>query len=313
MTDTPARLLLLLALLQRRERWTGPELADTLEVTTRTVRRDIDRLRTLGYPVDAEPGAAGGYRLGVGPTMPPLLLDEDEATAIALALGTAVSGGVDAVAEPAVSALAKLDRVLPAAARTRLNAVRVATEPLRSVDAVDAAVLVTVARAAADSERLRLVYVDRQGTRTERRVDPYRLVPTGRRWYLVCFDADRRDWRTLRLDRIESVERTGHVVRLVDPPDATALVSEASGVSPYRWQAEVLVRAAPDEVRRRIPATVGHVAPHPDGAVLTVGSDDLDALVGNLVALGLPCTVVSPPELRDRLLDAARRILADHP
>ena len=312
MTDTPGRLLQLLALLQQRSLWTGPDLAERLAVTTRTVRRDVDRLRTLGYPVDAEPGSTGGYRLAVGASVPPLLLDEDEATAIALALGLAVSGGIDGVAAPAVAALAKLDRVLPPRVRARVEAVRSTTEPLTVADRVDAAVLVEVARAAADGERLRAVYVDRHGVRTDRRLDPYRLVPTGRRWYLVAFDVDKADWRTLRVDRIESVERTGHIVHLVDPPDATSLVGQATTVAPYLWQATIVVRASVDVVRGRVPATVGVVEPHAEGCLLSVGSDDLVGLAGHLVALDLPLTVVEPAELREHVVTIARRLLADH-
>jgi predicted DNA-binding transcriptional regulator YafY len=313
MADTPGRLLRLLSLLQQRALWTGPELAERLGVTTRTVRRDVDRLRGLGYAVDAGPGVAGGYRLGTGASLPPLLLDDDEATAIAIALGVSAGGAVEGVEELALAALAKLDRLLPAHLRARVDAVRRTTLPLGGADRVAADVLVTVARAAADQERLEIGYVDRDGRRSERRVDPYRLLSTGRRWYLVAHDVDRADWRTLRADRITHVRPTGHRFRLEDPPDAVELVSRASGVSPYRHVARVVVDATPAALRAKVPPTVGVVEAHGDGALLTVGADDLHFLAGHLVALDLPFEVLEPAALREVLARAGRRLSAVHP
>jgi len=311
-SDLPGRLLRLLSLLQQRARWSGPALADRLGVTTRTVRRDVDRLRALGYPVDAGPGVAGGYRLGTGASMPPLLLDDDEATAIAIALGLSAGGAIQGVEEPALAALAKLDRLLPSHLRARVDAVRRTTMPIGGADRVAADLLVTVARAAAEQDRLRITYVDRDGRRTERRVDPFRLVSTGRRWYLVAFDVDRDDWRTLRADRIADVVSTGHRFRLEDPPDVVELLSRASGVSPYRYAARVVVHADPEIVGDKVPPTVGLVEAHPDGALLTIGADDLPFLAGHLVALDLPFEVLDPPELRELLLRAGARLVAAH-
>lgn len=313
MTDTPGRLLRLLSLLQQRARWSGPELADRLGVTTRTVRRDIDRLRGLGYPVDAAPGERGGYRLGVGASMPPLLLADDEATAVAIALGTMAGGSVFGVEEPALAALAKLDRVLPPQVRARVDVVRSTTEALGGMDPVDAETLLTAARAASSEERLRIRYVDREGRETERRIDPYRLVSTGRRWYLVAHEVDRQAWRTLRVDRIAAVEATGHHFHLEDPPSATDLVSRASGVSPYRHVAEVVVEAAPEVVSARVPATVGVVRAHSRGSLLAVGGDDLAALAGHIVLLDLPFEVLHPPELREVVRRIGARLLDAHP
>jgi predicted DNA-binding transcriptional regulator YafY len=310
MTDTPGRLLRLLSLLQQRADWSGPELAERLGVTTRTVRRDVDRLRALGYPVDAAPGPAGGYRLGTGAALPPLLLDDDEATAIAIALGVSAAGAVQGIEEPALAALAKLDRLLPPRLRNRVEAVRTATVPLGGAEPVDAGLLVTLARAAAEQERLVVRYVDREGRETERRVDPYRLVSTGRRWYLAALDVGRDGWRTLRVDRIAGVDRTGHRFRLVDPPDAADLVSRSTGVSPFRWQARVVLHAPPDVVRSMVPPAVGVVESHPGGALLTVGSDHLPTLAGHLVALDLDLTPLDPPELVDLLARVGRRMLA---
>jgi predicted DNA-binding transcriptional regulator YafY len=312
MLETSARLLRLLSLLQSRRDWSGAELADRLGVSARTVRRDVDRLRGLGYPVHATPGVAGGYRLGAGAALPPLLLDDDEATAIAIALGLSAGGAVQGVEEPALAALAKMDRLLPSHLRSRVEAVRRTTMPIGGADRVAADVLVTVARAAAELHRLRITYVDREGHRTQRRIDPYRLVSTGRRWYLVAFDVDRDDWRTLRADRITDVVITGHTFRLEDPPDAVDLLSRASGVSPYRYAARVVVHATPARVADKVPPTVGLVEEHPDGALLSIGADDLPFLAGHLVALDLPFEALEPPELRHLLRRAGARLVAAH-
>lgn len=311
MSTTSGRLLRLLSLLQQRPRWGGPELADRLGVTTRTVRRDVDRLRDLGYPVEAGPGPAGGYRLAAGTSLPPLLLD-DEAAAIAIALGMAAGGTVRGIEEPALAALAKLDRLLPAHLRARIDAVRTTAGPLGGTDPIAADVLVTAARAAADLERLALTYVDREGHRTVRRVDPYRLLSTGRRWYLVAFDVDRADWRTFRVDRIAAVAGTGHRFRRDDPPDAAALVSRASGVAPYRYTARVVVHAPPERVADQVPPTVGMVEPWPQGTLLTVGANELAHLAGHLVGLDLPFEALEPPELRQMLRAAGTRLVEAH-
>lgn len=312
-TNTPGRLLRLLSLLQQRAHWSGPELAERLGITSRTVRRDVERLRALGYPVDAGPGPAGGYRLGVGASVPPLLLDDDEAAAIAIALGASAAGSVKGLEEPALAALAKLDRLLPRHLRARVDAVRTTTLPIGTgADTVAADALLSLARAAAERERLRISYVDRDGRETDRRIDPYRLVSTGRRWYLVALDVDRQAWRTLRADRVRRVEPTGHHFRLEDPPDAVELVQRASGVAPYRYAATVVVRASPEELAVKVPPTVGLVEPHPDGARLTVGADDLAVLAGHLVGLGLPFEALEPPELRQLLRAVGEQLIAAH-
>lgn len=312
MSGSADRLLRLLALLQQRTRWSGPELAERLGVTERTVRRDVGRLRELGYRVDSAPGTIGGYELGTGASVPPLLLDDEEATAIAIALGAAAAGAMAGIDEPALAALAKLERVLPTRLLGRVHAVRTSTVSLRAADAVDPAVLVTLAQAATDRERVRVAYVDRDGRASERRLEPYRLVSTGRRWYVVAFDVDRAAWRTLRADRVGEVHRTGHRFERVDPPDAMDLVSRATGVAPYRYTARVVVQAPVDRVRAMVPATVGIVDAHPDGALLTVGGEDLPSLAGHLVALGVPIEVLEPAELRTHLRDVGARLTAAH-
>lgn len=317
MASTSARLLRLLSLLQSRPYWGGPELADRLGVTTRTVRRDVTRLRDLGYPVDAAPGEAGGYRLGIGGDLPPLLLDDDEATAIAVSLGVTTGGAVRGLEQPALAALTKLDRLLPPRLRARVDAVRSATVTLggpgASDDAVDADVLVTLAQACDGHERVTCAYADRGGHRTERRLEPYRLVATGRRWYLLAFDLDRQDWRTFRVDRVAEAHPTGHRFTPVpDPPDAATAVSEGISTAPYRYQAVIAFpTTSAAELGRRVPPTVGTIRPRRGGgALLRTGSDHLAALAGHLVALDLPFEVVEPPELRRHLAGVASRLRA---
>lgn len=313
MGDPAGRLLHLLSLLQRRPHWTGPALADRLEVTVRTVRRDIDRLRELGYPVDASPGAAGGYSLGVGAHVPPLLLDDDESTAVAVALAVSTGRAVSGIEEPALAALAKLDRLLPARLKHQVDSLRASVVPLAGTDdAVAADLLVALAQACAGHERLVIDYRDRQGQASERRIEPERLVSTGRRWYLVAHDLDRRAWRTFRVDRIAASRGTGHRFEPAGGVDAAALVSDAITTAPYRHQAVVRFLADPATLRHRVPPTVGVVEADGTGSLLTLGADDVTALAGHLVALGLPFEAVEPPELRRLLHRLGQDLAADH-
>jgi predicted DNA-binding transcriptional regulator YafY len=312
--DTSARLLRLLSLLQSRPDWSGPELSERLGVTTRTVRRDVDRLRQLGYPVDAAPGIAGGYRLGSGASLPPLLLDDDEATAVAIALGTTTGGAVRGMEEPALAALTKLDRLLPPRLRRRVADLRATTIGMSGpADAVDAGLLVVLGQACAGQERVTMRYVDREGAPSERRIEPFRLVSTGRRWYLVARDVDRDDWRTFRVDRVVEAKATGHRFRFEDPPDAAELVSRATAVAPYRYSARVRIDAPLAMVRARVPPTVGLVDDGREGVVLTTGADDLDYLAGHLVGLGLPFEVLEPPELRAHVQRVGEAMASRHP
>lgn len=305
----------MLSLLQRRPRWTGPELADRLGVTTRTVRRDVDRLRGLGYPVDASPGVDGGYRLAIGAELPPLLLDDDEATAVAVALGVSTGGAVEGIEESALAALAKLDRVLPARLRGRVAVLRASVVTLApATDEVGSDLLVTLAHACDGHERVALTYRDRDGVATQRRVEPHRLVSTGRRWYLVADDVDRQAWRTFRVDRIQVARLTGHrFTPSAELPDAAALVGEAITTAPYRHRAVVTFAAPADELRARIPPTVGVVEAHGSGSRLTIGADHLSSLAGHLVALDLPFEVLEPPELRDLLRRVGTALVIAHP
>ena len=311
METTSARLLRLLSLLQHRPYWGGPELAEHLGVTTRTVRRDVQRLRDLGYPVDSVPGEGGGYELGVGGALPPLLLDDDEATAIAVSLGLSTGNAVRGIEGPALAALAKLDRLLPPRLRARVEAVRSSTVTLGPPeDAIDADVLVTLAQACDGAERVVVSYRDRAGVASERRLEPYALVSTGRRWYLHCRDVDRDDWRTFRVDRVADVRRTGHrFVRDPAAPDAATAVGEAITTAPYRHQAVVSFPSTPAaELRRRVPPTVGVVRGAGDGgSVLTTGADDVGSLASHLLALGVEFVVEEPDDLRRELRELAGR------
>ncbi len=221
-----ARLLGLLSLLQARPRWSGPELALRLGVTVRTVRRDVERLRRLGYPVASEVGTAGGYRLGAGGrAMPPLMLDREEALAVAVCLRSTATESIEGGGEAAVRALAKLEQLLPSVLRRQVGTLAAMTARLGSgASPVDPEVLVTLTRACRDGERLRVRYRDIRGRVTERRLDPHRLVSTARQWYLVARDVERAGWRSFRVDRLLAVEATGHQVAIEDPPDPVAFV-----------------------------------------------------------------------------------------
>jgi predicted DNA-binding transcriptional regulator YafY len=314
MLETSARLLRLLSLLQSRRDWTGPDLAERLEVTPRTLRRDVDRLRRLGYPVEAASGPAGGYRLGIGAALPPLLLDDTEAVAIAVGLRTASGGTVTGLAEAAEAALTKLERVLPARLRERVDALTSSTITLTGTGpAVEPAELVLLARACRESEQLRFGYLDGRDRRTERTVEPHRLVSTGRRWYLVARDQDRDDWRTFRVDRIEAPTPTGRRFTPDPPPDLEALVSKSISVAPYRWQARVRVQASSAVVAAQVPPTVGWVEDADTECVLHVGGDRMDSLIAHLIALGHPFEVLEPPQLRVRVHELATRLLRQNP
>jgi len=308
--ETSARLLRLLSLLQVRPEWAGDDLAQRLEVTPRTVRRDVAKLRSLGYPVHAAPGVLGGYRLGAGASLPPLLLDDDEAVAVALSLRTSATHAVSGVGEASVRALAKLEQVLPGRLRERAAAIGQMIVPLTGPGpTVDAAILTALARACRGSERLEFGYRDRDGETTARRVEPHRLVQAGYRWYLVAKDIDRDDWRTFRADRIEAPGLTGIKFVLADPPDAAAFVARAVTTAPYRYQARILVRAPADVIAERLPPTVGVIEPADgESCVLVIGSDSLDALVFHTALLDCDFAVLAPPELASRLSTLADRL-----
>lgn len=316
-TPTTQRVLGLLDLLQRRAVWSGPELAAELGVTTRSVRRDVDRLRDLGYPVESERGAGGGYRLGAGRRLPPLLLDDREAVAVAIALRVAAGGAVAGVGEHALRALTKLDQVMPGRLRERVADV---TESMVAVPGDDARVqpemLIELGHAVRGTEQVRLDYRDRGGQDTERRVEPYRIVVLGRRWYLLAYDPERADWRTFRLDRIQAVHRSRwRFTPRADVPDPATHVQRAVTTAPYRYRARVVVHATTDEVLRCFPpgfGTLTELRPvdNPEGPAcrLETGAADLDELAWYLARLPGPFLVESPDGLRATLANMAGRL-----
>jgi len=308
---TSARLLSLLSLLQARRDWSGRELADRLEVGVRTVRRDIDRLRRLGYPVAATPGVAGGYRLGAGSTLPPLLLDAEEAVAVAVGLRTAATVGVAGIEETSIRALAKLEHLLPPGLRRRVSALGAATVPYPSVGpTVDAEVLAQIATACRDHERIRFAYRSHSRESSRRLVEPHRLVHTGRRWHLVAWDVDRADWRTFRVDRLGPRLSVDRRFSPREPPaeDLAAYVSRGVSSARDRFQATVVLRAPLSAVADRVPQWVGTLeAIDDDSCLLRTGSDWLGGLAVYVAEIGVDFDVIEPPEFVDRVRELADR------
>lgn len=312
MVTTSARLLRLLGLLQQRQRWGGSELATRLGVTERTVRRDVERLRELGYPVDSTTGTTGGYRLGAGAALPPLLLDDDEAVAVAVGLRAAAFGTIEGLGEASLRALDKLERVLPARLRPKVTALQAATVPLTAAAAtVDLDVLLAVAAACRDTVRLRFDYQPREGDATYRRVEPHRLVNTGNRWYLVARDEERAEWRTFRVDRIVPPLTVGGGFVPVDPPDAARFVAAGVTTAPYRYQARLRLHVALAEAAAMVPPTVGVLsADGPATTLLQTGSNSLDAMAMHVGLLACRVDVLEPPELREHVARIAARLVA---
>jgi predicted DNA-binding transcriptional regulator YafY len=303
--ETSARLLRLLSLFQARRYWSGASLAERLEVTARTLRRDVDRLRSLGYPVHSTSGIAGGYQLGAGATLPPLLLDDEEAVAVAVGLRTAASGTVTGLEEASVRALTKLEQVLPSRLRHRVAALNSAVVPLLPAGpAIDAGTLSLIAGACRDNESLRFSYRSHDGTASSRIVEPHRLVHTGRRWYLVAFDTNRENWRTFRLDRIAPKIFAGARFTPRQPPDRdlAAYVSKSVAWAPYKYRASVKLHASAETVAEVIPQTVGLLeAIDQKACILHTGAESLDRLCVWLALIGFEFEVRDPPELRERV------------
>ena len=273
MIQTSARLLSLLSLLQMRREWTGSELAERLEVGARTIRRDVDKLRSLGYPVEAAPGVAGGYRLGAGGELPPLLLDDAEAVAVAVGLRTAATGSIAGIEETSVRALAKLEQVLPSRLRRRVRALGDATTSfVPEGPQIDPELLAGIAGACRDATRVRFAYTAKDNRATQRHTEPCAVVHTGYRWYLVAFDLDRDDWRTFRIDRIRGRLRLGGRGRRRTVPggDPAAFVkrqirsSGESGAPP----GQIRIEAPPERLRRRVPERYATIEAFGDGASL---------------------------------------------
>ncbi|HEX6360145.1 YafY family protein [Actinophytocola sp.] len=314
MLETSARLLRLLSLLQSPRDWTGAELAERLEVSQRTVRNDVERLRNLGYPVHATRGSVGGYRLGAGAALPPLLLDDEEAVAVALSLRTATGGAIEGVEETSLRALAKLEQVLPSRLRRRVHALQSQTVPVPRYDQTPTAapeVLSALALACRDRETLRFDYETHGGAPSRRVVEPYRLANWGRRWYLVAYDLERDDWRTFRVDRVGPPRQpTGprFTPRELPDDDLASYVARRVSAAAWRYRARVTVRAPATAVASRINPAVGVVtAVDDETCVLETGADTIDSLAVHLGLLGCDFEVTDPPELVVHLRELAGR------
>lgn len=313
MTTPSSRLLTLLSLMQARRDWPGPTLAERLEVSGRTIRRDVERLRGLGYPVESLSGPAGGYRLRAGAAMPPLLLDDEEATAIAVGLRVAAQSSVAGIEEASLRAMVKLEGVLPARVRRRVRALHAitATRPAPG-PSVDPQALTLIAAACRDGERIRFGYRGRDGVAGRRSVEPQAIANLGRRWYLVAWDRDRDDWRTFRVDRISAPAATGMpcTPRRLPAPDAAAFVADRLHAAPTRYEARLIVRAPAEAVHRRPPASwAGTVTPIDAGTCeYRTGDDDLSWLAHRVAMLGFDFEVLEPTELRERLRALADRL-----
>lgn len=311
MSETSGRLLTLLSLLQTPREWPGPELAERLGVSQRTVRNDVERLRQLGYPVLASRGSVGGYRLTAGTAMPPLLLDDDEAVAVAVALGTASGAAVEGLEETALRALTKLLQVLPRRLGGRVDAlqahtVRVAAR--RRTPGVAGMLLAELAAAARDLEVVRFAYSDHAGAATERRVEPYRLVSWGMRWYLVAWDLGRDDWRTFRVDRMSEVRPVGHRFRVRELPaeDVAAYVATKTRQVQARVSGRLLVHLPAAVVEERMGWwTQGSIEPvGEDRCRVQIGARSPEDIAFWIGVLDADFEVLDPPEL----VDAVRRL-----
>jgi len=312
MLETSARLLRLLSLLQTPRDWTGAELAERLDVDVRTVRRDVDKLRALGYPVHAARGIAG-YRLGAGTRLPPLLLDDDEAVAVAVGMRTAASGGIAGIEESSLRALTKLETVLPSRLRHRVDGLRAVTVTIPpGAAAVDADVLMAVAAAARAHEQLRFDYHGQGGGESLRRTEPHRLVHAGRRWYLVAWDLDRGDWRTFRLDRLRPRIPTGpRFVPRELAPDLPGQVGRGITTRAYRYRARFTLHVPIEVAADRIAPTVGTLeAIDERSCTLHAGSNSLDELALYVGLFGFPFDLHEPPELVAHVRELAARLAA---
>ncbi|ACZ91272.1 helix-turn-helix transcriptional regulator [Streptosporangium roseum] len=312
MLETSARLLRLLALLQAHRDWPGTELAGRLGVSPRTIRRDVDRLRTLGYPINAIGGVGGGYRLGAGASLPPLLLDDEEAVAVAVGLRTAADGAITGIAETSVRALAKLDQMLPSRLRYQIDTLSSAVVIIPMPGpTVDPSTLIAIASAVRNHERLRFDYVSHDGSATTRDVEPYRLVQDGRRWYLFAWDTGRSDWRRFRADRLSMRIPTGPRFgpRPLPAEDLADYFAMGPTVNGHRYRAVLTMYGSAAEVTEEVPPTLGVVEPIDDHTcTLRIGSDSLDHLAVWVAAFGFEFDVHEPPELVEHLRTLTARL-----
>lgn len=311
--ETSARLLRLLTLLQGRRFWAGSDLADRLEITGRTLRRDVERLRRLGYPVQATPGVAGGYQLAAGAQLPPLQLEDDEALAVSLGLATLTSSTLRGIDEAALRAQVKLERVLPARLRTRASALRASIQLLeRSGPRVSPDLLSLLASAVSDHIEVDFRYQSGNGKASRRSVDPVGLVHTGHRWYLVAWDRDKDDWRTFRVDRISGDVTPGARFSprpLPNDGDLRGYVSRALSVDAYGHQAKVVLHAPLEQVAERVSPAAG-VLERIDArrCRLLTGAHSFETLALFISLIGVEFDVEEPQGLVDALREIHGRV-----
>ncbi len=310
MLPTSTRLLRLLTLLQSRRHWSGRDLSERLEIDQRTVRRDVERLRELGYPVQAFSGHGGGYQLGAGSSVPPVLLTDDEAVAVAVAL-RAAAGSVAKMEETSIGLLAKLDQVLPARLRRRASALHAVTITLPIGDTAPAVdVLTRLAAACRDNLRLKLSYKDRNGKATSRNLEPMRLAHTGRRWYLVAWDGDREDWRTFRVDRVQQVSSVGAQFEPRKfPGDIVEYVSNAIKHTAYTFRMRLKLKGAHEVLSKQVPNWCGQLEKlDEEHCALSVGADSIEMLITQAVMTGMEFEVLDPPDLVPELRKVTERL-----
>ncbi len=310
MANTSARMLRLLSLLQTHRYWPGGELAERLEVSARTLRRDIDRLRELGYPVDAVRGVAGGYQLGAGGQLPPLLLEDEEAVAIAVGLRTAAAGSVAGVHDSSLRALTKVVSMMPPRLRRRIDALQSQTTPAPSWGpAVNADALITLAQGCRDDETVRFGYTAKAGEETKRHVEPHRLVSLGSRWYLVGWCRERHDWRSFRVDRIATPTLTGTRFRQRDLPadDALDFVRASIRSVPKKYDVRVRFAASVEQVNDSV-GRWATVTADGDGALMVMQVDDFFWPLAVLANLPVDFTILAPPELAAAVSASATRL-----
>jgi len=313
MLDTSARLLRLLALLQARRYWPGAELAQRLQITARTLRRDVDKLRSLDYPVQSSTGPAGGYALGAGASLPPLLLEDDEALAVALGLRLAAVGVVGGMEESGLRALTKLEQVLPRRLRKRVRGWHAAVAPLGMGEpTVDAERLSALAGACRDQVRIMFGYQGQDGARSDREAEPHALVCAGSRWYLLAWDCRRGDWRTFRVDRIVGRTTCGarFLPRAVPGGDPAAYVARSVSITQYPLRARIVLHAPLERMAEYIPPLAGRLERiDEDRCLLETGAQAPEALAGYLAAFGVAFQVLEPPELVAQLREMAARLM----
>ncbi|MEU7804009.1 YafY family protein [Micromonospora arborensis] len=313
---TSTRVLELLGLLQNRRHWPGDELARRLGVSQRTLRRDVDGLQELGYPIITTRGTGGGYLLSAGAALPPLVLSEDEAAAVVMGLKEIASGAYPAFGDAALSAMAKIVQVLPVLIRRRIDSLRAVTISAEGTEQraaiTDVASLTTVALACRDAETLEFTYRTRTGQVASRTIHPHRIVSVDNRLYLIAWDLDRGDWRTFRVDRIDDPRSTGKAFapRPLPADDPVGYVRAQISSMPARYQVHATVAAPAEHVRDEV-AHYGTVEPIDDTSCqVYIAADSLDWATFCIGALEAPVVVHGPPEAIEYMRSWGRRLTA---